>query len=219
MVVLRLKRKGRKKRPIYHVVAADKRRAAQGRIIEDLGRFDNLNVPNKLELNEDRVIHWLQKGAEPSDTVRSILKNEGILYKMHLLRWGKSDEEIEEALAEWREKRGEQVEEEQSQKDKQKALLEAEEKEYKKQLEKKAAEEARRREQAEAEAKLEAEKKAKEEAEAKAAEESEEEEAEAKAEAEGSDEAEAESKDEEKAEAEDKSDDSSDDEEEEKKES
>jgi len=192
------------------VVAADKRRAAQGRIIEDLGRFDNLNVPNKLELNEDRVIHWLQKGAKPSDTVRSILKNEGILYKMHLLRWGKSEEEIEEALAEWHEKRGDKVDGEQSQKDKQKALLEAEEKEYKKQLEKKAAEEARRREQAEAEAKLEAEKKAKEEAEAEAAEK-------AKAEEEENEEAEAESKQEEKAEAE--TDDSSDDEEEEKKES
>jgi small subunit ribosomal protein S16 len=144
LIRLRLQRRGRKKRPYYHVVVADQRSPRDGRVIERLGRFDNVSENKQLILDEERVIHWLRIGAQPSDTVRSILKNEGILYKMHLLRWGKSEEEIEEALLQWKENRASSAEEKQvSRKEKQKALLEAEDKEYRKQLEEKAAEAAR----------------------------------------------------------------------------
>jgi small subunit ribosomal protein S16 len=98
LIKLRLQRKGRKKRPFYHIVVADSRSPRDGRIIERLGRFDNVSERKELTYDEERIIHWLKIGAQPSDTVRSILKGEGILYKMHLMRWGKSDEEIEAAL-------------------------------------------------------------------------------------------------------------------------
>jgi ribosomal protein S16 len=131
-------------------VVADSRAPRDGRIIEDLGRFDNVTLNNKVALKEDRAIHWLQQGAQPSDTVRSILKNQGVLYKAHLLRWGKSEEEIEQALAEWREQRDAKSEKAPTRKERQRALLEAEEKEYQKQLKKKAEEAARQKAKEEA---------------------------------------------------------------------
>lgn len=166
MIKLRLQRKGRKKRPFYHIVVADSRSPRDGRIIERLGRFDNVSEDKQLTYDEERVIHWLKIGAQPSDTVRSILKKEGILYKMHLMRWGKSDEEIEAALEEWRTaKENKDSDSEVSRKAKQKAQLKAEENEYKKQLEEKAAAAAKELEKKkEAEAKAKAEEEAKEKA-------------------------------------------------------
>ncbi|MFU8811425.1 MAG: 30S ribosomal protein S16 [Balneolaceae bacterium] len=157
MIKLRLQRKGRKKRPFYHIVVADSRSPRDGRIIERLGRYDNVSEKRELTYDEERIIHWLKIGAQPSDTVRSILRKEGILYKMHLMRWGKSDEEIDAALTEWREQRESRTsEEEHSRKAKQKEILKAEEEAYKKKLEEKAAKAAKEMEA----------KKAKEEAEA-----------------------------------------------------
>lgn len=167
MIKLRLQRKGRKKRPFYHIVVADSRAPRDGRIIERLGRFDNVSEKKELTYDEERIIHWLKIGAKPSDTVRSILKGEGILYKMHLMRWGKSDEEIEAALEEWRnakETRSSEAEKDVSRKTQQKELLKAEEKEFKQQVEEKAAAAAK-----ELEKKKEEEAKAKAEAEAEAA--------------------------------------------------
>jgi ribosomal protein S16 len=139
LIKLRLQRKGRKKRPFYHIVVADSRSPRDGRIIERLGRYDNASENKELTYDEERVIHWLKIGAQPSNTVRNILKHEGIMYKMHLLRWGKSEEEIEEALTEWKEAREARADEDTSRKAQQKELLKAEENEYKKQLEEKAA--------------------------------------------------------------------------------
>lgn len=140
MIKLRLQRRGRKKRPFYHLVVADSRSPRDGRIIERLGRFDNVSEKKELTYDEERIIHWLKIGAQPSDTVRSILKKEGILYKMHLIRWGKSDEEIEAALEEWRAaKEAKYGDDTVSRKKQQAEILKAEEKEYKKQLEEKAA--------------------------------------------------------------------------------
>ncbi len=142
MIRLRLQRKGRKKRPYYHIVVADIRSPRDGRVIERVGRFDNVSEKKELTIDEDRIIHWLKIGAQPTDTVRSILKAEGILYKMHLMRWGKSDEEIQAALEEWRKQRVNKTVDDDSvsRKEREKAMLIAEEKEYKKQLEKKASE-------------------------------------------------------------------------------
>jgi len=169
LIRLRLQRKGRKKRPYFHIVAADQRSPRDGRVIERLGRYDNVSERKELIVDEERIIHWLRIGAQPSDTVRSLLKREGILYKMHLIRWGKSEEEIEQALAEWKEARSTSAsEDEVSRKARQKALLEAEGKEYKKQLEEKAAEAARKAKAKKADAEAE---KAKEDAETTASEE------------------------------------------------
>ena len=76
MVVIRLARGGSKKSPFYHVVVADKRARRDGRYIERLGYFNPVarGAAKRLELTEERVEHWLSKGAQPSDRVKSILK-------------------------------------------------------------------------------------------------------------------------------------------------
>jgi small subunit ribosomal protein S16 len=158
LIKIRLQRRGRKKRPFYHIVVADSRAPRDGRVVERLGRFDNVSENQQLVLDEDRVIYWLGVGAKPSETVRSLLKKEGILYKMHLLRWGWEDEKIDAALKEWRDaKEAKGLEKVQSRKDQQKELLSAEEKAYQSHLEEKAAAAAK---------KMAEEKKVKEEAEA-----------------------------------------------------
>ncbi len=101
-VRLRLRRLGRRNLPIYAIVAADARSPRDGRFIEDLGRYYPLHEPATVELKADRVIYWLERGAQPTETVRSILRREGILLAMHLRRKGKSEEEIQQAVAEHR---------------------------------------------------------------------------------------------------------------------
>jgi small subunit ribosomal protein S16 len=73
MVVIRLARGGAKKRPFYRVVAADKRMPRDGRFIEQIGTYDP-RVEKGINLKIDRVDHWLKVGAQPSDTVHSIIK-------------------------------------------------------------------------------------------------------------------------------------------------
>ena len=139
MIRIRLQKKGRKKRPIFHIVVADSKVARDGRIIEQVGRYDNVTEKKEVVLNEDRILYWLDTGAQPSDTVRKILRNEGVLYKRHLMMWGKSEEEIETALAEWKSYRDSKEDDSDSRKDKHKNVLAAEEKEFKDQVQKKAA--------------------------------------------------------------------------------
>lgn len=143
MIRIRLQRKGRKKRPIYHLVVADSRSARDGRIIEQVGRYDNVTENKEVVLNEDRILYWLETGAQPSDTVRKILRNSGLLYKRHLMMWGKSEEEIEAAMAEWQAYRESKGAGETSRKDTHKSVLAAEETEYKKQLAEKASQAAK----------------------------------------------------------------------------
>ena len=142
MIKLRLQRKGRIRRPIYHIVVADSRAKRDGRIIEQVGRYDNVSEKKEVVLNEDRILYWLDTGAQPTDTVRSILRNEGVLYKRHLIRWGKSEEEIAAAMNEWSEYRASKKETETTRKEQIKAVLATEEKEFKNQVNKKATEAA-----------------------------------------------------------------------------
>ncbi|MBT3308341.1 MAG: 30S ribosomal protein S16 [Gammaproteobacteria bacterium] len=76
MVVIRLARGGAKKRPFYRVVATDKRNSRDGRFLEKLGYFNPVASGNekRLELNMDRVEHWVSNGAQPSDRVASLIK-------------------------------------------------------------------------------------------------------------------------------------------------
>ncbi len=77
-VHLRLSRMGRHKRPFYRVVAVDSRKRRDGRCIEILGTHDPLKEPALTELKTERVLDWLQKGAQPSVTVRALLRRSGI---------------------------------------------------------------------------------------------------------------------------------------------
>jgi small subunit ribosomal protein S16 len=79
MVVLRLKRMGRRHRPFYRLNAMDKRSPRDGRVIEELGFFDPIAPEDKqLNLNSERIAHWLKVGAQPSDTARSLIRRAGI---------------------------------------------------------------------------------------------------------------------------------------------
>jgi small subunit ribosomal protein S16 len=102
LVKIRLQRHGRIRLPYYHIVVADSRARRDGRIIQDLGRYSPTEQPAMVKVDADKVIAWINKGAQPTDTVRSILKKEGIYLRMHLQRWGKSTEEIEQAVAEFK---------------------------------------------------------------------------------------------------------------------
>jgi small subunit ribosomal protein S16 len=89
---------GRKKRPVYAVVAADTRSPRDGRFIEDLGRYEPLNEPALVKLDNERILYWLATGAQPSDTVRSILSKHGLMLALHMKRKGASDEDIRAAV-------------------------------------------------------------------------------------------------------------------------
>ncbi len=73
-VVLRLARAGTHKAPFYHVVATDSRKPRDGRYIEDVGVYDPTRRPERIELKQERVEHWLKAGAKPSPTVAMLLK-------------------------------------------------------------------------------------------------------------------------------------------------
>lgn len=82
-VKLRLKRMGKKGHPFYRVVAADSRSPRDGRIIESIGTYNPNTNPASIEINEELAVKWIKNGAQPSDTVRTLLSQEGILKKLH----------------------------------------------------------------------------------------------------------------------------------------
>ena len=77
-VKLRLARVGSKKNPIYRVVAADSRSPRDGKFIEIVGRYNPQTDPSTIILDEERVRHWLERGAQPTDSVVKLLKTQGI---------------------------------------------------------------------------------------------------------------------------------------------
>jgi len=79
LVAMRLTRIGSKKRPYYRIVVIDKRRARNGRFLEVLGRYNPIANPTQVEINAERAQYWLAKGAEPSETVRSILRQKELV--------------------------------------------------------------------------------------------------------------------------------------------
>jgi len=80
-VKIRLARGGAKKKPFYQVVVADERSPRDGRFIENLGQYDPRTDPPTATLKEERTLEWLQKGAQPTDTVRQLLRRQGLWAK------------------------------------------------------------------------------------------------------------------------------------------
>jgi small subunit ribosomal protein S16 len=85
-VKIRLQRHGSKKRPFYFIVVADARAPRDGKFIQKLGTYNPLTVPATIQLDRQKALDWLDKGAQPTDTVRRILSFKGVLYLKHLLR-------------------------------------------------------------------------------------------------------------------------------------
>ncbi len=102
---IRLQRKGKKGRPFYHIVIADGRAPRDGKYIEKIGTYDPLTKPADIKLNIDKAVDWLNKGAQPSDTVKSILSYKGVLFKNHLLKGVKkgaiTEEQAEAKFQAW----------------------------------------------------------------------------------------------------------------------
>ena len=85
-VKIRLQRHGSKKRPFYFIVVADARSPRDGKFIQKLGTYNPLTTPATVQLDRQKAMDWLHKGAQPTDTVRKILSYKGVLYLKHLLR-------------------------------------------------------------------------------------------------------------------------------------
>jgi small subunit ribosomal protein S16 len=85
-VKIRLQRHGSKKRPFYFIVAANTTAPRDGKFIEKLGTYNPLTVPATVRINRERALHWLDKGAQPTNTCRRILSFKGVLYLKHLMR-------------------------------------------------------------------------------------------------------------------------------------
>lgn len=85
-VKIRLARRGRSKRPFYHIVVADARAPRDGKFIEQIGAYNPMTKPATIELDNEKALDWLDKGAQPTNTARAILRYKGVLYRKHLLR-------------------------------------------------------------------------------------------------------------------------------------
>ncbi|HYK76895.1 MAG TPA: 30S ribosomal protein S16 [Daejeonella sp.] len=102
---IRLQRFGKKGKPFYHVVVADSRAPRDGKFIERIGSYNPNTNPATIDINFDKALDWVNKGAQPTDTCRAILSYRGILYKKHLQGGVKkgalTPEQAEAKFAEW----------------------------------------------------------------------------------------------------------------------
>jgi small subunit ribosomal protein S16 len=82
-VKIRLKRMGAKKSPFYRLVVADSRSPRDGRFIEEIGYYNPVAQPVDIKIDEEKALDWMLKGAKPSDTVRNLFSNAGLMEKLH----------------------------------------------------------------------------------------------------------------------------------------
>jgi small subunit ribosomal protein S16 len=96
-----LRRTGKKKYPIYKIVAVDIRSPRDGRYIEAIGQYNPNLHPIALSFKEERVFHWLRKGARPTDTVRSLLRRQGLWLRWTLMRRGADEAKTQSVMERW----------------------------------------------------------------------------------------------------------------------
>lgn len=105
-VKIRLARRGRKKMAIYDVIVADARSPRDGRFIEKLGQYNPNTNPASIELNDEKALDWVLKGAKPTDTVRAMLSYRGVMLKKHLQigvqKGAITQEEADKRFEEWK---------------------------------------------------------------------------------------------------------------------
>ncbi len=111
---IRLQRKGKKGQPFYHLVVADGRAPRDGKFIERLGTYNPMTHPSTITINFERSLHWIQVGAQPTDTARSILSSKGVMLKHHLLKGvlkgALTEEQAEEKFQAWLKEKEERIE-------------------------------------------------------------------------------------------------------------
>lgn len=101
-VKLRLRRQGRSKAPHYAIVVADSRSPRDGKFIQKIGTYNSLSHPAKVYIDHDAALKWLNDGAQPTNTVRALLRHTGVTVKFALSKQGKSEEETEKIFTRWR---------------------------------------------------------------------------------------------------------------------
>ncbi len=100
-VKLRLKRQGRSNRPHYAIVVADSRAPRDGRFIEKIGTYNPLTQPGQVYVDHDLALKWLQVGAQPTNTVRALLRHAGVTLKFALIKQGKDEETMQKIFERW----------------------------------------------------------------------------------------------------------------------
>ena len=100
-VRIRLRRIGKKKMPMYQIVAADSRAARNGKFLEVVGRYEPLKNPMVITTREERLFHWLKNGALPTDTVRSLFQRSGIWIKWTMTKKGTESGKIAAEMEKW----------------------------------------------------------------------------------------------------------------------
>jgi small subunit ribosomal protein S16 len=93
---------GKKKQPIYKIVAADSRSPRDGKFLEAVGFYNPLTDPHTLELKEDRILYWLNTGAQPTSTVKSLLRQKGLTLKKELTSKGLDEEKVNAEIDNWK---------------------------------------------------------------------------------------------------------------------
>jgi len=89
---------GKKKQPIYRIIAADARSPRDGRFIEEVGFYDPNKEPMVIRLKEDKVVKWIKNGAQPTQTVNSLFKRYGLSFKLNLIKRGYDESKISEEM-------------------------------------------------------------------------------------------------------------------------
>jgi small subunit ribosomal protein S16 len=111
---IRLQRFGKKGKPFFHVVVADSRSPRDGKFIERLGSYNPNTNPATIEINFEKTLDWVTKGAEPTDTCRAILSYKGVLYRKHLdggiKKGALTAEQAEAKFTQWLEAKGGKIE-------------------------------------------------------------------------------------------------------------
>jgi small subunit ribosomal protein S16 len=101
-VVIRLSRQGKRHSPFFRIAVADSRKAATGRFLQHIGYYDPKGNPPVLKVDEASALKWLQVGAQPSDTVRSLFQHQGIMDKLAKVKKGKAASEVTGKAVPWK---------------------------------------------------------------------------------------------------------------------
>jgi len=98
---IRLKRIGRRNRPFYRLVIMDARKRRDGAAIEEVGWYNPTAKDEMYSLKEDRILYWLQEGAQPTDTAHDIFRTAGLAHKWHLMKQGLDEIAVEKEMKKW----------------------------------------------------------------------------------------------------------------------
>ena len=98
---IRLKRIGRRNRPFYRMVAMDSRNRRDGAAIEELGWYNPIDSNHSYDLNDERILHWLGEGAQPTDAAKKLLRRAGLSHRWHLMQQGMDGSDLEKEMKKW----------------------------------------------------------------------------------------------------------------------